>query len=217
MRTLFKNRISAGVILSESLRPFKQSNPIFLALPRGGVEIAYAVAKSLEVKFDVVISRKLSHPSNPEYGVGAISEDEIPFFNPDSEDYFQHLSQEMRNEIKNEILELRRRKVLYRSGENLKIPNDQLIILIDDGLATGVTASAAARFLRTFHPRKLILAVPVSPKKIPIFVQNSFDEIICPYQLDHFRGVGEWYENFHQLTDDQVLTYLGREPFFKQI
>jgi len=215
MRSLFKDRYEAGKKLSLELHQFKKFNPTLLALPRGGVVVGFAAAKSLGLILDVVLVRKLALPLNPEYGLGALSEDKIPYFNPDLSMFSDFSSQEMKRVIVREQHELERRKLIYREGRELQVKENSYLIVIDDGIATGVTAAAVGNFLRIYHPEKLILAVPVSPKKMPHFLNDIYDEIISLNKMENFRGVGEWYENFPQVDDHEVLTCLGKGSLFE--
>jgi len=215
MRVLFKDRYEAGIRLSHQLEQFKKFQPTILALPRGGVVVGFAAARSMGLNLDVVLVRKLALPLNPEYGLGALSEDKIPYFNPDLSMFSDFSSQEMKRVITHEQRELERRKLVYREGREIAVKENSYLIVIDDGVATGVTAAAAGRYLRSFHPEKLILAVPVAPKKIPHFLNDFYDEIISLYKMENFRGVGEWYENFPQVDDHEVLTCLGKGSLFE--
>jgi putative phosphoribosyl transferase len=211
--TLFKSRLDAGQKLSRLIRGLELKNPKIFALPRGGVEVGFEVSKKLALPLEVVIARKIASPINPEYGLGAVSEDEIPFFNPDLSKFTENLSFELDEVIKKEILELRRRKKMYRGGD-LNLGRNENLMVLDDGIATGVTAAAAGKFLKKFNPKKLFLIVPVAPKKLPHFLTKIYDQVISLNYLENFRGVGEWYETFPQLDDHQVLAYLGKEPLF---
>jgi len=185
-------------------------DPVLLALPRGGVAVAHAVAQVLRIAFEVLLVRKIGSPRDPEFGIGAIAEDLVPFFPPRALAMYDVEGDDVRQVVEAERLELQRRLNLYRPGQGLPPLRDRTVLIIDDGLATGVTAVAAARFLRRQSPRRLVLAVPVAPREIARFVAEAFDEIVCPYRPANFSGVAQWYEEFDQVDDDEVLSLLGR-------
>lgn len=207
---LFLNRLDAGKKLGYFLKEQKFHNAIILALPRGGVVVADEVARELQISLDVVIARKIGAPGQPEYGIGAISENSIPAFNSSAINIFDPSSQEIQTIIQEETEELRRRIQLYRGGHDLPSIKGKTVIVIDDGLATGATATAAAKFLRTCGPEELILAVPVGPNDPGPDVVNSYDRVICLHALSNLRGVGLWYDDFTQVEDDEVLRILKK-------
>ena len=205
---MFKDRQEAGKKLAHFLATKKFIDPLILALPRGGVPVAHEVAKHLNTSLDVVVSRKIGAPIDVEYGIGAISEDEIPFFNPISSRFFDIQSSQIQEIVEEEILELRRRVSLYRSGRMLPTIKNRNVILIDDGLATGATALAAGQFLRSQNPLSLTLAVPVGPQITNTMLHEHFDEIICLYRPSNFTSVSLWYREFPQVTDEDVMRTL---------
>ncbi len=210
MTYLFVDRENAGKKLGHALEYLKDDKPVILALPRGGVIIADEVAKILNVPIDVVISRKIGAPGHPEFGIGAISEDGKPSFNKDVMSYYKPEERLLNGLIKKETHELKRRVKLYRGGHKLSGLENKTIIVVDDGLATGVTAISAANYLKTFHPKKLILAVPVGPSAINPELNEAYDEIICLQLLRNLRSVGEWYLSFNQVEDEEVLNILKK-------
>jgi predicted phosphoribosyltransferase len=205
---MFKDRQEAGQKLAHFLATKKYIDPLILALPRGGVPVAHEVAKHLNTSLDVVVSRKIGAPMDVEYGIGAISEDEIPFFNPISSRCFDIQSSQIQQIVEDEIQELRRRVSLYRSGRMLPTIKNRNVILIDDGLATGATALAAGQFLRSQNPLSLTLAVPVGPQITNTMLHEHFDEIICLYRPSNFTSVSLWYREFPQVTDEDVMRTL---------
>lgn len=207
-KPLFEDREDAGKKLAELLMDRNFENPIILALPRGGVPVAHEVARAFASSLDVVVTRKIGSPNDPEYGIGAISENEVPHFNTMTASFYEPNDPEVKEVVEIEKKELRRRIALYREGRSLPSMKNRTVILVDDGLATGVTAAAAGKFLRTFHPEELILAVPVGPRSISSMVQEQFDEIICLNSLEHFSSVGFWYYDFSQIEDSEVIRIL---------
>lgn len=212
MNSLLKDRHDAGKRLGHHLLKYNFKNPYLLALPRGGVVVAEEVAKILKSQFSVVISRKIGSPDQPELAIGAISEDEIPIFNSIGSAYFDLNSDEIQKLVLNEKMELQRRIELYRHGKKLSNMENRTVIVIDDGLATGATAVAAAHFLRGFKPQELILAVPVAPVHKGQDVSNAYDKIISLYNLENFSGVGLWYDDFSQTEDEEVIRILKGFP-----
>lgn len=206
----FKDRIHAGKKLGQRLLLRNFHEPVVLALPRGGVPVAEEVALILGAPLDVVIARKIGAPGHEEFGIGALSEDEVPHFNPGMSNYFNITGAEVNSILKAETEELRRRIAHYRGGRELPDLEGKTVILIDDGLATGATATAAGAFLRTRHPKELIFAVPVCPENIGANVRQSFDEIIFLHSPHNFQAVGLWYENFSEVKDAEVMSILNR-------
>lgn len=183
-------------------------NVVLLSLPRGGVVVANEIAQELNLPLDVVISRKIGAPGHEEYGIGALSEDGVPQFNREVSRYYDFESPRIQDVVQKETHELKRRINLYRNGKALPNFDGKTVIVIDDGLATGVTAVAAAKYLRTLHPRELILAVPVGPDELSEAIAESYDEVICLYALADLQGVGLWYDDFGQVEDAEVVDIL---------
>jgi predicted phosphoribosyltransferase len=205
---LFKDRVDAGKKIGHYLQMKRFHDPVVFALPRGGVTVAREVARILHVPLDVIVSRKIGAPYHSEYGIGALSEDEFPSFNPNIlSDYDIH-GPEIKAIVESETEELRRRISLYREGRKLESLTGKTVILVDDGIATGVTAAAAGKFLRTLDPLKSILAVPVAPADVGPLVLDQFDEVLSLYSLANFSAVGQWYQEFNQVEDDEVLRIL---------
>jgi predicted phosphoribosyltransferase len=208
MAALLKDRRDAGKKLGNFLLKYNFKRPIVLGLPRGGVIVAEEVAKILHCPMSVVISRKIGSPDQPELGIGALSEDEIPVFNRIGQAYFDLYSQEIEEIVQSEKQELRRRKTLYRQDHNLPSLHDFTVIVVDDGLATGATAVAAAHYLKSLNPSELVLAIPVAPVSKGQDVLRSFDQVISLFDLENFSGVGLWYDDFEQIEDQEVLNTL---------
>lgn len=206
---LYRDRLHAGKVLSEIILKRELINPIILALPRGGVPIGMQIAEVLKAPLDVLIVRKIGAPFNPEYGIGAISEDLIPLMSAESLVNEEHLEEEVKEIIENEKKELIRRIQLYRGDRKLPEFQNRTVILVDDGIATGVTAAAAGKFLKSQGAKEVILAVPVGPRTLGPLVRRNVDEIICPYTPAGFSGVGSWYQDFRQVSDEEVVYILN--------
>lgn len=209
MSYLYQDRVEAGKKLALLIKQAHLDHPVLLTLPRGGVILADQISKQTGIGYDVLISRKIGSPYQPEYGIGAISEDEIPHFSSYTLRTFEVGHPFVKQTIQNEIFELRRRKEIYRQSRELTGLKGRTIVLVDDGLATGVTAVAAAKFLRKMKVKEVILAVPLGPDKIDPDVVEAFDKIICPFRLKNMASIGQWYRDFPQVSDEEVITLLS--------
>jgi len=206
--TQFTDRFEAGRKLSEKLRKYTTDYPIVLCLPRGGVEVGYEVAKTLGFPINVFVSRKIGAPGNEEYGVGAVSES------------FTHLNQrvvstlgipdeELSKLVNKEEDEVKRRVELYRKGHPLPSLTKRVIILVDDGLATGVTALAAAKGLRLLHPSKIIFAAPVVARDSLRSLKPYVNDIVYLLSEESFGSVSSFYKHFSQVNDKTVVKLLA--------
>jgi putative phosphoribosyl transferase len=204
---MFRNRTEAGQMLAAELVELKLSDPVVLALPRGGVPVAAAVARALNARLDLVIVRKVGAPANPELAVAAIVDGNPPdvVLNREVIEAYELDDAELAALIQAERSELERRRFTYRSQHQpLSIAN-KTAILIDDGAATGTTMKVAIRALRRRSPREIIVALPIAPPDtIPQLTQEA-DHVLCLSQPPHFRALGYHYREFPQLTDEQVV------------
>ncbi len=205
---IYSTRSHAGKILAAKLVERHIENPIIFALPRGGVPIGHEIAKALHVSLEVLMVRKIGAPFNPEYGIGAICEDLRPLFNAGELLHFEDLDDAVVKIVDDEKRELTRRVQYYRGTRKLPEVKNRNVILVDDGLATGVTAAAAGKFLRSKDAKQIFLAVPVGPKTVSELLTENIDEIICPYHPDGFMAIGSWYQYFPQVTDEEVMNIL---------
>ena len=200
------------------LRSAGSAGPLVLALPRGGVAVAAGVARALGAPLDVLVVRKIGHPSAPELGLGAIAEDGAggtmePFFDDDMLAAARLTRLDLVDVVRRERAELARRAALYR-GQSRPAASlaGRLVVVTDDGLATGVTARAALRAVRARGAARTMLAVPVAAPQAVQAMKNETDEVVTLVTPRRFRSVGEWYADFGQLTDDDVLTLLAATP-----
>lgn len=200
----YQDRLDAGRRLGEALRDSHFSDPVVLALPRGGVPVAYEVARALGAPLEIFVARKIGAPQQKEFGIGAIAEGGVSVFNEVSVARLRLGPVELKQLAATEELELRRRVAAYRKGRPLPALAGRDVILVDDGLATGVTAEAALRSLKTHDPRKLVLAVPVCAPQTRDRLVAAADEVVCAMAPASFVSVGSWYEDFSQTTDEQV-------------
>jgi putative phosphoribosyl transferase len=208
---IFKDRTDAGRKLAEHLTRYADRDDVLvLALPRGGVPVAYEVAKELKAPLDVFLVRKLGVPGHEELAMGAIASGGVRIVNEELVDYLG-IPDEVIDEIAAvEQRELERRARAYRNDRPPPDVKDRVVILIDDGLATGSTMRAAAASLRLQKPRRIVVAVPVSSPETCDEFRGEVDEIVCAATPRNFQGVGLWYNDFSQTSDDEVRHLLKR-------
>lgn len=208
----FRDRRQAGQALAEELRVRHDKgalpDPVVLALPRGGVAVAREVAQALDAPLDVLVVRKIGAPFHEELGVGAIVGDDPPLYDPHTLDRLGLTTTALAPVVERERRELRRREALYRQGREAPDLRGRTVIVVDDGIATGATARAALRFVRGRAPERLVLAAPVCSPEAAAMLQEEADDVVCLDRPRMFMAVGEWYQNFDQLTDDDVLAAL---------
>jgi putative phosphoribosyl transferase len=211
VKPLFRDRFEAGVILGQLLSPKVQhTNPIVLALPRGGVPVGFEVARVLNADLDIFLVRKLGVPGHEELAMGAIASGGVRVLNEDLIKQLGLSSLIIDRITAKEQQEIERRARLYREGRPALPVAHRTVILVDDGLATGATMLAAARALRAQQPERIIVAVPVAaPQSCEEFRQHV-DEIVCAATPNPFCAVGAWYEDFSQTSDAEVRELLER-------
>ncbi len=207
---VFYDRTEAGQLLASSLLPYRDLRPLVVALPRGGVVVGAEVAKALSAPLDVLVTRKIGAPDNPEFGVGAIAMGGIMVFDPASMNALGLTFSDLRETIDRETAELERRLDVYRGNRHNLQVDGKIVILVDDGLATGLTAQAAAESIRFGNPGKLIFAAPVGSGEAVAKLRPKVDELVCLRGLDLYVSVGAAYRHFPQLTDKEVIDALVR-------
>lgn len=211
---MFENRKEAGIALGEALQEYKSEGPVVLAIPRGGIVVGYYVALALECTFDVLITRKLGYPEQPEAGFGAIAEDGSLYLDPWSNRY---LTKEIINAVQlKEQKEIQRRIRVYRGDRELPNLEDKIVILVDDGIATGATIMAAIKMCRKQNPEKIVVAAPVSAMKRHYKLEAEADEVIILHKSLQWHAVSQGYRNFTNLTDQEVIPYLKKGPTRQQ-
>lgn len=205
---IFANRTDAARRLADALARYDGRNPLVLAIPRGAVPMAKVVADALHGEFDVVLVRKLGAPGNPEYAIGAIDESGWAYLSPwaagagATDAYIEQVRAR-------ELATIRARRAQYSPLRPARDPAGRIVIVLDDGLATGATMIAALHALRAKNPGRLICAVPVAPPDTLDKVASYCDEVVCLYAPDNFYAVGQFYADFDQVEDEEVASLLS--------
>lgn len=202
---MFQDRIEAGFILASRLKKFKHIKGVVLAVPRGGVPVAFIVARELGFPLDIVLTKKIGHPMNKEYAIGAASL--VDYFVVSHDDVSIEYVLEEVQRVRNRLKEMQQKFMADRNPEILK---GKTVILVDDGIATGNTLSGTVNLLRKSAVEKIIIAVPVASAEAVQILSKEADELIVLEIPETFYGVGAYYENFEQVTDEQVVYYLEK-------
>jgi putative phosphoribosyl transferase len=212
VRLPFTDRAEAGRVLAGRVAALGLEDPVVLALPRGGVPVAHEIARRLGVPFDVLVTRKIGCPGQPELGVGAIAEGGEPVFDTGLLRRLGLTERDLDPTTRREQAELARRVAAYRGDRALPPLKGRDVILVDDGLATGGTARAAIAAARGEGAARVILAVPVGALQTVRDLAAAADEVVVLAAPSAFRAVGQWYQEFGQLTDQDVMSLLSPHP-----
>ncbi len=205
---MFNDRHQAGTLLTEKLAPLREGVSIVLALPRGGVVVAAEIAKSFKVPFDVIVVKKIPRPAKAELGIGALAPDGVSYIDwkmahrvGADEKYINEQSEELSGIIKQKLIR-------YRKGKKPLIVKDKTVLVVDDGLATGVTMEAAVKWLRAKKARRVMVAIPVAPPEVVNKIKRQVDELVVLETPGDFGAVGQFYKEFPQVEDSEVIQLL---------
>lgn len=206
--TQYADRRDAAQRLSENLAGYRSQHPVILGIPRGGVVVADAVARELQADLDIVLTRKLGAPGNPELAIGAVAES--------GEAYLQgHIARQVgaddryiEQERSRQLEEIRARRERYRTVRPRISLRERTVILTDDGIATGATMQASIWAAREEEPNLLVVAAPVGSRDAIARLEREADEVVCPYVPEYFYAIGQFYADFGQVSDDEVLEIL---------
>ncbi|GAB3290291.1 phosphoribosyltransferase [Parasphingorhabdus pacifica] len=203
----YRDRRHAGRVLARSVADRELVEPVVMGLARGGVPVAAEVAAALQAPLRVAVARKIGAPGQPELALGAVAAEGPPYYDEPLLRAF-HLDEEsLTGSCERERAEARRRERAYQQGTALPLAGRD-VVLVDDGLATGATARAAVRMLRTVNPRSIMLAVPVGAPDAVTALLEEADRVICVLQPVAFSAVGQWYQDFRATTDEEILDIL---------
>lgn len=206
---MYRDRLHAGEELYVSLTGYLLEDPVLLALPRGGVIVAKPIAEAIRKPIEILITRKIGHPQNPEVAIGAVMPDGSAVLDDYAVKRWNISADYIEDAIQSEIAEIKRRMVLYAGSSEPPVVFGRTAILIDDGIATGYTIKAAVQWLKKQMPERIVVAAPVAPPEVVAELLAMVDDVVCPLQPEPFYGVGQFYEEFPQNTDEEILIILG--------
>ncbi len=204
----FQDRIDAGRVLAGRLAPYRGKDVLVLGIPRGGMLVAAEVSRRLEGELDVLVARKLGAPGQPELAIGAVTANGGEFVNEELVGYLGVSSAYLQRVKQEQMAEAHRREALFRGARPVERIRDRIVILVDDGLATGATMRAAVRSVRKHGPALLVVAAPVGSREACAALRGEADEVVCPRVPEYFGAVGYFYENFEPTEDSEVETIL---------
>lgn len=205
----FRDRVDAGAKLADRLASLAGMNPLILALPRGGVVVGAEVARALGAELDVLVVRKLGAPFQPELGIGAVAPGGVRYVDETRMAELGVTPEQVDAIAEQEVREIDRRVAAYRGTLPAPSLEGRTIIVVDDGLATGVTAVAASRYVRSRGAARLVLAVPVCATQAIDLLSREVDEVVCVARPENLMAVGYWYEDFGQTSDEEVIGLLS--------
>jgi predicted phosphoribosyltransferase len=209
-RRPYEDRTAAGRALAARLARYAgRGDVIVLALPRGGVPVAFEVAEALEAPLDLFLVRKLGTPGHRELAMGAIASGGVRVLNDDVVEWYGITPDAIEAIAREEQVELERREAAYREGRPAAVLEGRVVILVDDGLATGSTMRAAVQAVQQHRPARVVVAVPVGARETCADLGASADEVVCARMPEPFSAVGQWYRNFEQTTDEEVRRLLS--------
>ena len=200
-----KDRKDAALRLANELKKYKDTDTIVLAIPRGGVPIGYFIAQKLNVPLEIILSKKIGHPNNPEYAIGSVSLQGVVV----DENFSIMFKDYINQETKRILNDLKLKFAIYMGNHKPADLFNKTVIIVDDGIATGNTMTATILTVKKSNPKEIIVAVPVSPKDTASEMKELVDEFICLYEAEEFFGVGQFYDEFTQVSDEEVIRLLN--------
>ena len=209
---IFQNRIDAAKQLAKNLEWVKNDDPLILAIPRGGVVIGDVIASLLNAKFDIIISRKIGAPNNPELAIGALMQDMSYFPNEDIIKMLNIPQKYIDSEISSQFKEIERRLMKFRGTKEYQLEG-RTIVLVDDGIATGATMLVVIQWIKKQKPKQLIVAIPVGPKESVDKLIKIVDKVVVLQSSVYFNAVGEFYHEFDQIEDSQVQEIMKKHGY----
>jgi len=207
---MFNDRAEAGRALAKSLSDYKGKKVVVFAIPRGGVVLAYEVAKALDAPLDLIIPRKIGAPNEPEFAIGAVTEDGTTILNQDAIQYLGVPDVYIQQEVKRQIAEIKRRMERYLGYRPRPSVEGKTVILVDDGVATGATIRAAIASIKKKKPDSIVLAIPVGPPDTVEELRKEVDLVVCLMTPEPFFAIGQFYRRFEQLNDEEVVQILDK-------
>lgn len=212
MQTIFGDRRQAGDLLAEALRGLKGEDMVVLGIPRGGVVVASRVAEALGATLDIVVTKKIGAPEEPEFAVGAVTQEGEAVLNEEVVKLLGIRESYLKSEAERLTAEIRRRMVELRSTRPYPSLRGKTVVIVDDGVATGSTVSAAIKSVRKQSPSSVIVAVPVAPPEAVQELSKEADKVVCLETPDPFFAIGQFYDDFAQADDEQVKAILAGAP-----
>jgi len=210
MTVTFKNRKDAGQQLAELLKDYRNQKPIILGMPRGGVPVAYEIAQALQAPLDVIVARKIGAPGQREFAIGAIAPNGVTILDSRSINSFSLGEAELNKLIEHEREEMDRRIALFRANKKPLNLKNRVVIIVDDGIATGKTALAAVRSVRAEKPKSIIVVAGACAPDSAEMLRQEADQVICVIEPSPFFAVGNFFEDFTQTSDEEVIRLLNK-------
>lgn len=201
---MFNNREDAALKLAEKLEKYKNTNGVILAIPRGGVPIGFTISKKLNLPLEIILSKKIGHPFNPEYAIGSVTLNNI-IINENNKDVSKEYIQKEHLKILNK---LKGKYKIFMGKKNQTDLKNKTVIIVDDGIATGNTILAALEDIKQNNPKEIIIAMPVAPKSVASKLSKLVNEFICLELPIEFMAVGQFYNNFSQVSDEEVIAII---------
>jgi predicted phosphoribosyltransferase len=208
---IFRDREQAGDLLAKALREFRDKDVVVLGIPRGGVVVARRVAEALGAELDIVVTKKIGAPGEPEFAIGAVTQEGDAILNEEIVRLLGIDASYVKSEAARLAREVRERMLKFRGNRPYPSLKEKVVVIVDDGIATGSTVSAAVKSVRMQQPSSIIIAVPVAPAEALAVLSKEADRVVCLATPDPFFAIGQFYSEFEQVDDEEVRNMLG-EP-----